>query len=207
MKRIFPLLLLCAVLAGCTPQSHHPPVPETPPAAVAAPAPTPAPEPTPTSEPISPEKLEFSIVIDDKLLILGIQDGKFPWGSELEADNQKFWSMDGFDSFSFTCGENLTLCGLCLEAKGTESNGNLTGFDNRNPDYKTYRGAYIGMSLEELCALYPEAYLMTSDPEVIYCYNDGATKALCFVLEDDLLVKYYCNNGIDGFNFRSPIDQ
>lgn len=175
------------------------------------PATTPEPTPEPTAAPTEEERkaaeLEFSIVIGDKTLTLGVQDGEFPWGTELEADSKEFWSMDGFHSFEFTCGENLTLCGLCLEAKGTESNGNLTGFDNRNPDYKTYRGAYIGMSLEELCALYPEAYLMTSNPEVIYCYNDGATKALCFVFEDDLLVKYYCNNGIDGFNFRSPIDQ
>ena len=204
-------------LAGCGERGMESPTP--PPSQAVTPTPTPEPTPTPTPEP-TPEptaapteeerkaaKLEFSIMIGDKALTLGVQDGEFPWGTELEADSEEYWSSDGFDCFSFTFGENLTLCGLCLEAKGTESNGNLTGFDNRNPDYKTYRGAYIGMSLEELCALYPEAYLMTSDPEVIYCYNDGATKALCFVLEDDLLVKYYANNGIDGFNFRSPIDQ
>ena len=218
VRQLLSLAALCAFLlpmVGCAKQAAESPSPA--PSQAAAPTQMPEPTPTPTSEPtpeptstkepISPAELEFSIVIGDKTLTLGVQDGEFPWGTELEADSKEFWSMDGFHSFEFTCGENLTLCGLCLEAKGTESNGNLTGFDNRNPDYKTYRGAYIGMSLEELCALYPEAYLMTSDPEVIYCYNDGATKALCFVLEDDLLVKYYCNNGIDGFNFRSPIDQ
>lgn len=205
MKRIFPLLLLCAVLAGCTPQSHHPPVPETPPAAVTAPAPTPAPEPTPTSEPISPEKLEFSIVIDDKLLILGIQDGKFPWGSELEADNQKFWSMDGFDSFSFTCGENLTLGGLCLEAEGTENNGNLTRIENRNPDYKTYRGAYIGMPLEDFLALYPEAeQINTGGIGLAYSYTDEVHcgfDAIRFNFENDLLVEFKLSNGLDGWAY------
>ncbi len=161
-------------------------------------------------EPPSSAGLEFSIVIGDQLLTLGEQSGEFPWGTDLEADSEVYWNMDGFYSFAIDCGEGLQLAGLRREKSvETTENGSLTGFDNRKPDYKTYRGAYIGMSLEEFQALYPEAYLMSSAPEVIYAYNDEPNcgfKILCFVFEDDLLVRFYANNGVDGWNLQSPID-
>lgn len=218
MKRIFPLLLLCAVLAGCIPQAHQSPAPETPPAAVTAPAPTPTPEPTltpapepaPTSEPISPEELEFSIVIGEALLVPGRQSGAFPWGTELEADSETYWNMDGFYGFTLACGEGLYLVGSHPEKHvETTENGFLTGIENQNTDYKTYRGAYIGMSLEDFLELYPEAEQMnTGRIGLVYSYTDEVHcgfDLLGFSFEDDLLVKFWYHNGMDGWNPSPPM--
>lgn len=213
VRQLLSLAALCAFLlpmVGCAKQAAESPSPAPSQAAAPTqmpePTPTPTseptPEPTPTKEPISPAELEFSIMIGDKTLTLGVQDGEFPWGTELELDSEEYWSSDGFHGFEFTCGENLTLGGLCLEAKGTEKNGSLTRIENRNPDYKTYRGAYIGMTLEDFLELYPDAEEVSSGCRYDYidppnCFLDQ----LVFYFEEDRLVEFKLGNGIDGWAY------
>ena len=205
MKWKIALLILCSILlamAGCQTQ---PQTSETPPAAVTTPSPAPTPESTPTVETISPEKLEFSIMIGDKPLTLGKQSGTFPWGVDLESDSEEYWSSDGFHCFTLTCGSKLRIQGSCQE-KNTETteNGWLDRIENQNSNYKTYRGAYIGMLVEDFLVLYPEAYRMESVPEVIYSYTDEphcGFYALRFTFENDLLVNFWLVDGMDGWAY------
>lgn len=211
VRQLLSLAALCAFLlpmVGCAKQAAETPVPTTSQAAVTpmpTPEPTsaPTPEPTSTKEPISPAELEFSIVIGDQILTLGEQSGEFPWGTDLEADSEEYWSSDGFHSFELTCGADLLLGGFRPEKYvETTENAILRTIENRNPDYKTYRGAYIGMSLEDFLELYPDAEEVSSERR--YDYVDPPNcflKQLVFYFEGNQLVEFKIAHGVDDWAY------
>ncbi len=114
--------------------------------------------PEQTVEPeLNPYSQEFSVKSDGGVLQLGEQTGAFPWQSGLEQQEVSYSSSDGFDIFEILCTDGTKLSGFRGEGMETEENGLLDYVQTTNPAFATYRGAAVGMTQEEVLALYPEA--------------------------------------------------
>ena len=111
----------------------------------------------PTEPEFDPESEEFSLHSASGHLQLGEQTGAFPWESGLEQQEIYYSSSDGFDLFDILCTDGTALGGLRQEGVETEDGGTLSSVETANPDFATLRGASVGMSQEEVLALYPEA--------------------------------------------------
>ncbi len=214
MKRVGSLCLICGLLValgGCgVREAEITLIPTLSPSqAVVTPATEPTPPTTPepilepTLKPPTLAEMEFSIVVGAQTLTLGEQAGAFPWGTELEADSERYWSSDGFPSFELTCGEGLLLGGFRPEKSiETTENAILRTIENRSPNYKTYRGAYVGMSMEDFQALYPDAEEISSGHR--YDYTDPPNcflKQIVFYFEENQLVEFRIVIGVDDWAY------
>ena len=104
-----------------------------------------------------PWSAEFSLTRDDGSVGLGAQEGAFPWGTGLEVSNRNFWRSGGQDFFEITGADGSQFKGTRQGGMADTSNGFLLEIRTQNPDWRTLRGACVGMSMEEVLALYPEA--------------------------------------------------
>lgn len=153
MKKALALLMVLASLLACTAcGTKESPQPQEPDTQTAIETPQEPEEPE-----FDPYSQEFSVKSDSGVLQLGDQTGTFPWESGLEQQEIHYSSMDGFNLFDIRCTDGTVLHGLREEGAETEDNGLLTSVKTSNPDFATYRGASVGMTQEEVLALYPEA--------------------------------------------------
>jgi len=106
---------------------------------------------------VSPWSEEFSLRQDGQAVGLGTQTGAFPWNTQLKADGVEFWRADGRDYFAITCKDGTAFRGTRHEGTADTSNGQILKLYTENPAWDTYRGAHVGMDLEDVLSLYPEA--------------------------------------------------
>ena len=105
-----------------------------------------------------PWSAEFALTRDDGAAVgLGVQEGAFPWNSGLEARESAFRRSGGQDFFDISADDGSEFSGTRRDGVADESGGLLLEIRTANPEWKTRRGAYAGMSMEETLALYPEA--------------------------------------------------
>lgn len=106
-----------------------------------------------------PWSAEFSLTRDDgeEAVKLGAQKGAFPWGMALDKRDANFWRMGGEDFFEVTASDGSRFSGTRQGGAADTSGGLLLEIRTENPEWATVRGASVGMSMEEVLALYPEA--------------------------------------------------
>lgn len=100
---------------------------------------------------------EFSLLDDSGALRLGTQQGAFPWGTAAQSDRIDFWRSGGRNFFEIACADGSEIRGIRQEGVADTSNGLLMEIRTKNPEWKTWRGASVGMSMEDALTLYPEA--------------------------------------------------
>lgn len=146
---------------------------------------------------------EFSVWIDGQSLKLGAQTGTFPWGTALQAKGSRTWSSDGFACFEIVCEDGTILQGLRREGAEDEADGTITQITTENPAWQTWRGAYIGMPLDEFLALYPDAARRENagPGDHSYSYSDElpGSNQLVVWFESGTLSSFTLANGLDGF--------
>lgn len=150
----------------------------------------------------NPFSKEFSLQVNGQTLGLGQQSGNFPWGTDLQEKESNFWNTDGFDCFKIACEDGTVLSGLRKDGMDDATDGMIFSIATKNPSWQTYRGAYVGMSLQDVLALYPEAiHRDNTDPgENSYSYtsNSSGFSEIIFYFENDGLVSIIIKNSIDG---------
>ena len=150
-------------------------------------------------DPYSPE---FSLKSDSGMLQLGEQSGEFPWESGLTAQNISYVSMDGFHSAKILCTDGTVLGGL--RQKNVESTNDLllTDVETGSQMFVTYRGAAVGMTLEEVLALYPEAREFELEPSKAgaagYVFSGEQYGMTCmeFLFQDGVLTGIHMYNEV-----------
>ncbi|MBQ6807904.1 MAG: hypothetical protein IJP07_01900 [Firmicutes bacterium] len=197
MKKLACLLLLCSGLllfAACS--SQNPEQNETVDNLTNSPA-TENQEKNTEDSPLA----EFSIPTNAENLQLGEQSGTFPWGTSLRLAEAEYDSADGFDTFRITCTDGTVLEGLRAEGMEDETDGTLLSISTDNPAIQSYRGAYIGMTVEEFKELYPEAEYEDKTDTPYYKYSNEASgvSQIVFWFENNTLASFMIVNGIDGF--------
>lgn len=148
----------------------------------------------------APYSKEFSIKSDSGTLQLGEQTGAFPWESGLEQQEIHYSSSDGFDRFDIRCTDGTVLGGLRQEGAETEEDGALSYVETSNPDFATYRGASVGMTQEEVLALYPEAEVFEPAEPVVgrmeyeFSGEQFGMTSIVFSFQDGVLAKIRMEN-------------
>ncbi len=104
-----------------------------------------------------PWSAEFALTRDEGTVGLGAQKGAFPWESGLDTRNVSFWRSGGEDFFEITGADGSQFMGKRQDGMADAQNGLLLEIRTQNPDWRTLRGAAVGMSMEEVLSLYPEA--------------------------------------------------
>ncbi|MBR0282661.1 MAG: hypothetical protein IJQ81_13945 [Oscillibacter sp.] len=100
---------------------------------------------------------EFSLTRENGAAKLGVQSGAFPWKTGLKSESVGFWRNSGEDFFEITGADGSLFSGTRQEGAADTSNGLLLEIRTQNPDWRTWRGAFVGMPMDEALALYPEA--------------------------------------------------
>lgn len=101
---------------------------------------------------------EFALTRDDDGTVrLGAQEGAFPWASGLETQNANFWRSGGQDFFEIVGADGSHFTGTRQGGMADAFNGFLLEVRTENPDWRTRRGVAVGMSMEDVLSLYPEA--------------------------------------------------
>ena len=100
---------------------------------------------------------EFSLTREDGAAGLGAQTGAFPWKTGLKSGQADFWRDAGEDFFEITAADGSLFSGTRQDGAADTSNGLLLEIRTENPDWRTWRGAFVGMPMDETLALYPEA--------------------------------------------------
>lgn len=100
---------------------------------------------------------EFSLSRDGAAVGLGVQDGAFPWGAKVTVKQSAYWRNGGRGFFEITGDDGSVFRGVRKEGTADALNGVLLEMYTENPDWRTRRGAAVGMSLEDTLSLYPEA--------------------------------------------------
>lgn len=106
---------------------------------------------------VGPWSEEFSLSRDGASAGLGVQEGAFPWGTGLSVKQVNFWRESGTDYFEITGTDGTMFEGVRQDGTADTRNGLLLGIRTDNPDWRTLRGVSVGMSMEDVLALYPEA--------------------------------------------------
>ena len=148
---------------------------------------------------------EFSILIEGAPVCLGLQTGTFPWGTNLRQTNCIFWRSDGFTCFKILCEDGTIIKGINPNSIESTENATIMEIYPDGSVYPTYRGARIGMTIEDVLALYPEAeykehYDYTPD-EAAYSFTtpDTGFNQIVFGFEDNRLSQIILVNGMDGY--------
>lgn len=179
-------LLLCTACGEQTPAASQPETPQTQTEEPETPE-TPETEVVPDleKEP-DPWSKEFSVLVDGQQLKLGRQTGAFPWDTSLEKRSVEYETEGQYDTFEIECVGETELSGLRAQGQETEADGLLTEIDTEDSAIKTYRGAYVGMSMEDVLTLYPEADQRDDDTYVFYKERSTVSK-IEFEFENGLL--------------------
>ena len=104
-----------------------------------------------------PWSAEFALTCGEASVGLGAQEGAFPWNSGLDASGANYWRSGGQDFFKITGADGSLFTGTRQGGMADACNGLLLEIRTENPDWQTLRGASVGMSMDEVLALYPEA--------------------------------------------------
>ena len=113
-------------------------------------------------------RAEFSCRVEEGWLMLGRQQGDFPWGLELSQLSRADWKSDGFYIWQVNCEQPLRLSGVLTDDKAMA----VTGILITSPDYPTWRNAGVGMSETQLLECYPvDLYLLTDVPRWEQVFN------------------------------------
>lgn len=148
---------------------------------------------------------EFSIFIEGTPLCLGRQTGAFPWGTNLRQTNCIFYHSDGFTCFKILCEDGTILEGVNPNDLASTENATILKIRPDSPIYPTYRGARIGMTVEDVLKLYPEAeYEENYDyapNEAAYCFTtpDSGFDQVFFWFVDSKLNQIILADGMDGY--------
>lgn len=78
---------------------------------------------------------EFSLWVNGKMLKLGEQAGNFPWQTDLQEEESRFWSTDGFHCFEIICTDGTILSGLRQEGADDATDGMLFSIVTGNRSY------------------------------------------------------------------------
>ena len=100
---------------------------------------------------------EFSVTRKGIGVGLGVQDGAFPWGTDLDLRNVSFWRSGGKDFFEITGDDGTVFNGVRREGTADTANGLILSIHTDNPEWHTWRGVGVGMPMGDTLALYPEA--------------------------------------------------
>ena len=148
---------------------------------------------------------EFSLKLEDATLALGQQSGAFPWGTAMEEKSSRFWSADGSNGFEVVAKDGTKIRGTREESTGDTTDADLFLIVTKSRDWQTYRGAYVGMSMDKVLALYPEAVRRDGDGPGVTAYEYTTEETffyqLIFNFEKDKLAEITLANGIDGFMY------
>ncbi|MCR4963896.1 MAG: hypothetical protein K6B40_08520 [Firmicutes bacterium] len=113
-------------------------------------------------------RAEFSCRVGDGYLMLGMQQGEFPWGYDLTELGRTEWQMDGFHSGLINCEQLLSLSVFFGDGSMM-----LSGVLIAGSEHPTRRNAAVGMSEEQLLECYPsDLYAMeTSHPTKVVSFH------------------------------------
>lgn len=136
---------------------------------------------------------EFSLHRGSDMLTLGSQEDEFPWGYDLEGTLVHSGSADTYGfSYDMNCGD-LTLS--YFEHKEVPQY--LCSMTTAAPEITTQRGAYCGMSEQDLVEMYPEAVPYDDG----WLYEPGgyaSCKHIFFSMEDGAVSLIEITDLLDG---------
>lgn len=148
---------------------------------------------------------EFSLLIEDSSLCLGPQTEEFPWETTLQQANCIFYHNDGFTCFKILCEDGTIIEGINPDSIESTENATIMEISIATPVYSTYRSVRVGMTVEEVLALYPEAeykeYYDYAPGEAAYSFTtpDTGFHQIFFWFVDNKLCQIILADGMDGY--------
>lgn len=147
---------------------------------------------------VGPWSEEFSLTRDSTGVRLGVQEGAFPWGTNLATKGVNFWRANGQDFFEITGEDGSVFGGVRRAGTADTSNGLLLSIHTENPEWHTLRGVGVGMPMGDTLFLYPEAEAEYDAHRRAgayrYTYSSATDNAssgvsrICFLFERNILV-------------------